>query len=387
MIETDELIADLQRVSSVLGRPPSMSEYTELGEYSTSPYESRFGSWTEAREVAGLEGGPTRNQKISEDELINELQRLAEELDRVPAERHINQMAKYGRNTYRRRFGGWNEALEAAGLEPNRENATKRELIESLQNVAEELGHPPTIQEADQYTEWCKSTYKRRWESWTEAIAAAGLDETQVRQYNIPEDNLIDEIRTVSAKVERAPRKHEMDEYSQYSGVTYQKRFESWSKALEIAGFEPYKHPPVETECAYCGNSLERVHAIYEKSQRHFCSEKDCLSKWRSENRSGEDHPQYKSDKDRIPYGDNYEEMRQERLEYDDYQCVHCGMSREEHLSEYDSDLHMHHIKPRRSFYEDPNKTVEDSNTIGNLLTLCASHHKQWEGIPLKPQL
>lgn len=385
MIETDELIADLQRVAAELGRPPSMNEYNEHGNYSYFPYTDRFGSWTDARKAAGLEGGPTRNEKIPKEDLLEELHRLAEELGRTPSEDHMVEHGEYSKKPYRNRFGSWNAALEEAGLELNREDAERADLIADIQRVAEKLGHPPTIPEIDEHGAWGVSTYKRRWDGWADAIADAGLDETAVRQYDTPESELIEEILIVSEKVGRTPRMHDMDEVGRYSGVTYQKRFESWSTALERAGFDRYHQQPVETECAYCGSTLERQKSLYDSCERHFCTDKDCRARWLSVHNSGAGHPQYKHDADRVPYGDNYEEQRQKRLERDEYQCAICGMDRDQHLAEYGCDLHIHHITPRRVYHHDPDKDIEDANKIENLLTLCAPHHKEWEGIPLRP--
>lgn len=54
-IPKEELIADLQRVAEELGGSPSTSEYAEHGGYGVSTLSNRFGSWNGAKDAAGLE--------------------------------------------------------------------------------------------------------------------------------------------------------------------------------------------------------------------------------------------------------------------------------------------------------------------------------------------
>ncbi|RZV10875.1 hypothetical protein BDK88_2078 [Natrinema hispanicum] len=60
LFSREELITELQRLGDVVDRPPTVSQMTELGRYSPSPYKRRFGSWVEALRAAGFE--PTTNQ-------------------------------------------------------------------------------------------------------------------------------------------------------------------------------------------------------------------------------------------------------------------------------------------------------------------------------------
>jgi len=81
------------------------------------------------------------------------------------------------------------------------------------------------------------------------------------------------------------------------------------------------------------------------------------------------------------PYGPEYREQREKALERDSYRCQICGMSHEEHHEKYDRDLHVHHIKPLRTF-----ESPKEANKLDNLMTLCASCHAEWEGIPVTPE-
>jgi hypothetical protein len=55
-IPTEEIYADILRVWLTLGRKPSRREYDRLGRFGKSTVEKRFGTWTEAVEMAALFG-------------------------------------------------------------------------------------------------------------------------------------------------------------------------------------------------------------------------------------------------------------------------------------------------------------------------------------------
>lgn len=85
-------------------------------------------------------------------------------------------------------------------------------------------------------------------------------------------------------------------------------------------------------------------------------------------------------------YGPNWPEQRQKRLERDDYQCVVCGLSNEEHKQRNGSGLHVHHIQPLSSYKSDGEVDYKRANRVENLISLCQICHNKWEGIPVRPQ-
>ncbi len=72
----------------------------------------RFGSWNEAKKVAGLE--VQRKQNMTKEEVINKLQEKTEEIGRSPRRKDVSTRLWV---QCRKLFGGWNEAKESAGLE------------------------------------------------------------------------------------------------------------------------------------------------------------------------------------------------------------------------------------------------------------------------------
>lgn len=81
--------------------------------------------------------------RIPEEDLLEELSRLADELGHSPSVTEMRQAGKFSEYPYYDRFGSWNGALEAAGLPKNRD-IPEEELLEALQELAADLGRSPT---------------------------------------------------------------------------------------------------------------------------------------------------------------------------------------------------------------------------------------------------
>lgn len=89
---------------------------------------------------------------------------------------------------------------------------------------------------------------------------------------------------------------------------------------------------------------------------------------------SGPDHYAWKENPDSIDYGNNWSTQRKAARDRDDDTCQICGKETNgRHLD-------VHHIRPIKSF-----DSPEDANTLDNLITLCRKCHREWEGIPLRP--
>lgn len=114
-----ELIDELQYLAEKLEKTPSTSDMEQLGNYSRYYYYDRFGSWRNASEAAGLEPNTRGRHRVSEKELLGELRRLADAIGKVPSASDMNDLGEYSHTVYIYRFGNWNEAIEAIGLSPN----------------------------------------------------------------------------------------------------------------------------------------------------------------------------------------------------------------------------------------------------------------------------
>jgi predicted HNH restriction endonuclease len=375
----------------------------EQGKHSSKSYTDRFGSWNEAKKAAGLktrEHGVARNpgqDPIPKEDLINELQRLAEELGRTPGTRDMSEKGEYCADVYERRIG-WNNALKEAGLEPNMElDWSESELIDHLKDVAEKLGRTPRRNEIRHHSPVSSGPYRRLFDSWNDAVEQAGLEKNSKK--NISEEELLSELNRLAEELDRSPKRRDMREFGKYSGGVYWKRFGSWNDALREAGLdiiylEEVSREELIHEIQEISEELDKVPTQADLLQRtqysiHWYRKKfESLGEAFREaipDRYGERLLDlfYHSD---LPVGDNWKEQRTKALERDGFQCVRCGLSREEHRQKTGFDLHVHHRKPRKRFYKSPDKDIEDANKLENLITLCSSCHRILECLPVQPK-
>ena len=129
--------------------------------------------------------------------------------------------------------------------------------------------------------------------------------------------------------------------------------------------------------CEYCGGERELRPCQVTESGRVFCNRK-CKAEWESENWTDETHPAWTGG--RVRYGKGWSEPYKEyiRKQYG-HACVICGVSEKTNGRKLD----VHHIQPARSFEDGDEMRHHPSN----LIVLCRSCHKRWEGIPLRPQV
>lgn len=105
--EDSELLNDLKRVAGLLKKEKvTTKEYKEHGNYHPATFMRRFGGWNDALEKAGLKIGLHRTIEI--EELFDNLEIVWRSLGRQP---FVNEMkkplSKFNHATYQRRFGSW----------------------------------------------------------------------------------------------------------------------------------------------------------------------------------------------------------------------------------------------------------------------------------------
>lgn len=143
--------------------------------------------------------------RIPEEDLLTELKRLAQELDRTPTVHDMSEHGAHSHNTYRTRFGSWNEALEAAGLPKNR-NILDEELIKRLREFAAKLGRTPTQKDMDEDGPYSAWVYRERFGSWLKARAEAGFTSEPISPIErVSDAELLAELGRVAAELGRAP--------------------------------------------------------------------------------------------------------------------------------------------------------------------------------------
>lgn len=121
-------------------------------------------------------------------------------------------------------------------------------------------------------------------------------------------------------------------------------------------------------ECEWCGESVEKPPSHVEPYDHHFCS-LSCRGEWLSENWVGEDCDNWKGGAIDY-YGTEWISSRREIRKRDGNQCRICGRAE----AEIGRKPSVHHITPVRSF-DDPN----EAHSRTNMIQLCQSCHVKAE--------
>ena len=233
-----ELIAELQTLADRLGQTPSYTDMRRKGKYSPGSYETHFNTWNEALKQANFE----INEQLSKDrpDLLNELNRLADELGRAPTAQDMRHTGDYSVKPYKTEFGSWNEALKRAHLETHVEiDIDNSDLLDELDRLVDELGRTPSYNDMTQHGVYDYSVYERRFGSWNEALKQADL--AVRRERNIDDTTLLDELERLADELGRTPTYNDMTRQGRYGAGIYEQRFDSWIEALDEIGLEHEK--------------------------------------------------------------------------------------------------------------------------------------------------
>jgi len=118
-------------------------------------------------------------------------------------------------------------------LKPYNRNASDQDLIDDIERVVKEFNKETiTRDEYDQKGRFNSATIRKRFNGWLNALQIAGLSKTI--NYNDPNDDLLKNIEEVWVKLGRQPSSKEMKPpLSKYWAATYERRFGTWRKGLE----------------------------------------------------------------------------------------------------------------------------------------------------------
>jgi hypothetical protein len=191
---------------------------------------------------------PRRLADYGDAAILEEIRRVAALVDRpfITAS-GFEARSRVAAQTVRRRFGGWREALERAGLghryggrgeeERARAEATRRksdaELLEILRATARVTGGDCVrARDVRRLGGPEVGTFANRFGSWARAVAAAGLRHARRGRW-YGDEQCFDNLLAVWSALGRAPTAREMDAPPSTIGwANYARRFGSWRKAL-----------------------------------------------------------------------------------------------------------------------------------------------------------
>lgn len=241
----EDVVRAVKAFRAEFGHPPTRDEMNKQGVYSYTTIVSRAGSWREALQEAGYTEAEIENRlkKVDTQDLIDELQRVAAKVGHTPTQSDIDDHCEYHHATYYRRFGDLETARKEAGLPEKKEidhpnRISTEDLLEELQELAEDLGHPPTTAEIDELASYSTSTYYDRFENFESAYRKAGLSPPH-KGLPTSEDpshmDLLTELLRMKQDLDRPITLEDIKKISRYSVDQYEHEFDSVRTALEDA--------------------------------------------------------------------------------------------------------------------------------------------------------
>jgi hypothetical protein len=174
-----------------------------------------------------------RNKKITDEELIADVNKLATELGkRTVSIAEYEKMGKFSFCTFYRRFRNWYKVLERAGLEYTLPPAecTDEDLMKNIESMWRRLGRQPRYAEAGKpFSKYSQSRYERRYGSWMKALEAF---EAYAKENNLQAHETI------------------LDEYEEYFNLSPRKRglkreilTQYARQGIAVAGTDPPAKP------------------------------------------------------------------------------------------------------------------------------------------------
>lgn len=185
----------------------------------------------------------------SDESLLDELRRVASIVPSGALTRAIfDQHSRASASTAMKRFGGWQQALEAAGLalrysgrpvsdrmrqQPG--NAVSREdVLAELRRVAEALGRSDlTVDDFNAHAAFSVSAVRRHFRHWRRALETAALT-ARPTSARYSDEECFENLLSVWTHLGRPPQYREMNAApSEVGGKAYVGRWGTWVKALE----------------------------------------------------------------------------------------------------------------------------------------------------------
>lgn len=326
----------------------------------------------------------------SEEELIEELERISSEYSEAPTWREVKRSGNIDPETICNGLEeSWTDLLSEMDFEHDRINRRniktweKEEFLDAVKEYCSDLDKVPLRREVEkEFVSF--PAHSQRWGlSWKDILTEVTVftgDEIKSAYPKYHKNDLVEALEDY----EKAP---ELEEFKQETGISQNpidRIYDSWTKALRENGFTPnhlYKEDISEEELKetmvnLSEGNLPPSHSEFTNKSRYNQKHIEYIGGWKTllqksgfkynARYSGKNHHNWKGGGYRY-YGPYWSESRSAVIERDDETCRLCGET---------EDLQVHHITPARLFGEDYQSMNEESN----LVCLCRDCHNRWEG-------
>lgn len=224
-----DLIKEYYEERDLFGSEPSSEQIDEYGTYKIEDYKKVFGSWLQflmyIEELDKLQGKYDKG-KIPKDALLVSYYDLKKKLGHIPNVHEINTNGKYGVDYYTIHFGSYDKFLffvnEKTTLATSEEN-----LIQNYYDVKNKIGKQPTSMDLQSYGKYSYQVYLKRFGSYNNFLIK--IREPLNRGYSqIAKEDLFQEYIRIKDSIGKEPTIEDINKYSKYNFLIYQKRFGTW---------------------------------------------------------------------------------------------------------------------------------------------------------------
>lgn len=205
-----------------------------------------------------------------QEELLDELRRIADERGCVPTSKHVEEYGQYSVAHYPKEFGSVRKAVGKAGMD------AESGLTDAIKAIAVGLGQKPESKEFDKYTSYSSGYVRTFFDDWQAACEAAGVGSGKAvnellsvlspdeAEYIIKEAPVTDElyeeyeermesngggsserdegdvilntIEAIAIGIDKRPKSSKFHKFSDLSIHDVYNNFESWTAACKTAG-------------------------------------------------------------------------------------------------------------------------------------------------------
>jgi hypothetical protein len=277
-----DIMNDIKRVGTLLGKSPTQREYDQKGTVSLSMVlrRKKWNEWLESSlgSVNYNRANDSKTKRIDDLELVDDVQRVATELGHTPTRGEYDEFGYFSSDTIVARKP-WVEFIQkVCGLEPskvvpiNREKATDEELLEQLKTLVRTLGRTPLKSDLGGENGFGWSAYERAFGTFGNALVAAGLIDS-LNRYCVPREELIAELKRVYVLLGHTPSENEFLANSpiRSNGSIYSE-FGSWTQGLLAAGIPVTKAQHV---------SIDEIKTALQKWYVENNDDNSCLEYWK----------------------------------------------------------------------------------------------------------
>lgn len=173
-ISEDEFITEFKRVKDLLGHTPKAYEMRKHGEIAPNSYKRIWGSWTG---FLIKMGEPHQKRNLKKNELVECYLKLKKQLKKGSlTQRDMDKYGDFSSSVYIRKFGSWNKFLKELGEESNiNTNISKEDLISDYYRVKLEIDKKKlSVNDLRKYGKYSLSTYLKRFIKWENFLKEIG---------------------------------------------------------------------------------------------------------------------------------------------------------------------------------------------------------------------